>query len=176
VREEENLGNWLFNRLVAGSNPARGAKQLKDLQAELPRRNCSKWLGGSICGSKRQISQEAKDFARVCEEGEAEQLYDAHLLVDEENAWRLAMRKVARLGAVSRSIQKAFIAVWVEHKHLMLAVGDRWICAAALRLLMPGGYKKPMILYRGDDARRRQIHSFSWTADLKVAREFARKK
>jgi hypothetical protein len=116
-------------------------------------------------------------LARVCKENEAAQVYNAHLLLNEagSDAWRLAMRKVARLGRVSPDIQQAFIAVWVEHKHLPFAVGDRRTCAAGLRVLMRGGYKKPMTLYRGDDARRRRIHGFSWTSDIKVAREFARK-
>ena len=85
------------------------------------------------------------------------------------------MLKVARLGKVAPSIQRAFIPIWVEHKHLPLAVGDRWICAAGLRVLMPGGYKKPITLYRGDDAQRRRIHGFSWTTDIEVARKFADK-
>jgi hypothetical protein len=127
---------------------------------------------------ERQAALEAaRDFAFVCQQGKAKQLYDEHLIVNKAGAgaWRLAMREVAQLGKVSRSIQKAFIRVWVEHKHLPLAVGDRRICAAALRVLMPGGYKRSMTLYRGDDARRRRIHGFSWTTDIKIAREFAMK-
>jgi hypothetical protein len=125
---------------------------------------------------RRLKLEAAKVFARVCEEGDADQLYNAHELVENANAWPLAMRKVAQLGKVSQDIQEAFVAVWVEHKHLSLAVGDRRVCAAALRILMPGGHKKPMLLYRGDHARRRRIHGFfSWTTDINMARNFARR-
>src|ERR1700751_221990 len=85
------------------------------------------------------------------------------------------MRKVARLQGVSRSIQKAFIAVWVEHKHLFWRSAIARYAPLHCGYLMPGGYKKPMILYRGSKVGRRRIHGFSWTTDLKVAREFARK-
>ena len=39
---------------------------------------------------------------------------------------------------------------------------------------MPGGYQRPVTLYRGDDARRRRIHGFSWPTDIEVARKFAK--
>lgn len=126
---------------------------------------------------RQSALQAAKAFARICEQDEAEHLYDVHLLVNESgpDAWRLVMRKVARLEKVSARIQKAFIAVWVEHKGLSSAVGDRRICAAGLRVLLPKGYKKSITLYRGDNARKRRIHGFSWTSNIETARIFAKK-
>ena len=120
----------------------------------------------------------AKVFARICAEGDADKLYDAHLWLNEQvdDAWRLAMAKVAKLPKVSREIQKAFLPIWIESKMLPLAIRNRRALANALRVLMPATYKgKPLKLYRGaiSTERRRRIYGFSWTTDAAVALKFA---
>jgi hypothetical protein len=75
----------------------------KQLQAALP----PEWLAQQR-QERRNALQAAAVFARVCAEGRADQLYDAHLFVNERqvgDAWRLAMIKVAKLASVSREIQ-----------------------------------------------------------------------
>jgi hypothetical protein len=49
------------------------------------------------------------------------------------------------------------------------------VTAGALRVLMPGGYKEALTLFRGAHAheRSRRIYGFSWTMDLAIARRFA---
>jgi hypothetical protein len=84
---------------------------------------------------RRDARQAATAFARVCAEGEADKLYNTHLWLDETvDGWRLAMIKVGKLPSVSREIQDAFLPIWVEHKHLPLAVGDRPVMAKALHV------------------------------------------
>jgi hypothetical protein len=104
-------------------------------------------------------------------------LYNANLWLNEcVNAWPIAMAKVARLPAVSRDIQEAFLPIWVEHKALPLWVGNRRVLANALRVLMRSDYTGPSLtLYRGANGgeRRRRLYSFSWTTDQATAREFA---
>jgi hypothetical protein len=127
---------------------------------------------------RRQAEQAANVFARVCREGEADNLYNAHLLLNDSpiDAWRLAMAKVAKLPSVSPEIQCAFLNIWIESKMLPLRVGHRPIMAAALRVLMPGGHlDSPLTLYRGANIseRRLRIYGFSWTTDIAMARTFA---
>ena len=75
----------------------------------------------------REARQAAKAFARVCELGDADQLYNAHLLLNECSpvAWRLAMKNVGKLQKVSPDVQNAFPDIWVDLKVLPLRVGDR---------------------------------------------------
>jgi len=127
---------------------------------------------------QRQARQAADVFERICRDGDAERLYDAHLLLNESplGAWRLAMAKVAKLQRVSADIQYAFVNIWVESKTLPARVGHRPIMAAALRVLMPGQHSgQPSTLYRGANTseRRLRIYRFSWTTDIATAREFA---
>jgi hypothetical protein len=121
--------------------------------------------------------QAVANFAGVCADGDPDQLYNASLWLDEcdSDAWRLAMTYVARLQRVRREIQQAFVPIWVEHKMLALTVGDRPVTAGALRVLMRGGYKEALTLYRGARAheRSRRIYGFSWTMDPAIARRFA---
>jgi hypothetical protein len=128
---------------------------------------------------RRQARQAADVFVRVCREGDADRLYDAHLLLNQcvDDAWRLAMAKVAKLPHVTPEIQRAFIPIWVESKMLPLRIGQRSITAAALRVLMPGNHSGlPRTLYRGTNIheRRRRLYGFSWTVDLGTARLFAK--
>ena len=127
---------------------------------------------------RREAMRAATAFARACEEGDPERLHRcAEWVNDRIGAWLPAMRKVARLARVSPEIQEAFLPIWIEHKCLPLVVGDRPVMAAALRVLMPGGYVvEPLTLYRGAHSRerRRPLYGFSWTTDIEVARQFAR--
>jgi hypothetical protein len=127
---------------------------------------------------RRQAIRAANFFAHVCREGDADALYDAHLLLNDApyGAWRRAMAKVARLSHVSEGIQNVFVGIWIESNMLALRVGHRPIMAAALRILLPGGYSgSPMMLYRGthDGERQRRVYGFSWTTDSAIARTFA---
>jgi hypothetical protein len=126
---------------------------------------------------ERQATEAAEVFARVCCEDRADLLADAALRLYEcVDAWRPAMALVAKLPRVSPELQQAFIPIWVESKHLPLAVGNRRILADALRVLMPCSYSgSPLVLYRGTTAneRRRRLYGFSWTTDVGVARNFA---
>jgi len=126
---------------------------------------------------RREAVRAANVFARICREDDADALYNAHLLLNEAvNAWQLAMAKVAKLSRVSSEIQNAFVGIWVESKMLPLRVGHRPTMAAALRVLLPGGYYGPSItLYRGTHSgeRRRRLYGFSWTTDIAIARMFA---
>jgi hypothetical protein len=126
---------------------------------------------------RRDARKAAANFAAVCSRGDADELYNAGLWLDEcVDAWRLAMAKVARLPAVSRSIQEAFVPIWVEHKMLPLNVGNRPVLVRALRVLMCSSYTgSPLTLYRGttNGERRRHLYGFSWTTDQTKAREFA---
>jgi hypothetical protein len=126
----------------------------------------------------RQARQAADNFVRVCREGRACQLDNAHLFLNDcdHTAWRLAMRRIARLDSVSPDVQAAFIPIWVESKMLALRVGNRPVLAKALRVLLPGAaITTPLTLYRGAGAheRRRRLYGFSWTTDAAVARTFA---
>jgi hypothetical protein len=127
---------------------------------------------------QRQARQAADVFARICRDGPAEHLYNAHLLLNEcaGDAWRLAMAKVARLPRVSKEIQAAFVPIWIEFKMLPLRVGHRPTLAAALRVLLPGGHSgRPLELYRGANIheRRRMLYGFSWSTEIATARLFA---
>jgi hypothetical protein len=127
---------------------------------------------------ERQDAKRAADnFARVCKEGRPDQLYDAHLLLNEcaGDAWRLAMKAVARLPSVAPEIRDAFLAVWIESKMLPLRVGNRRVLANALRVLMAGYSGPPLTLYRGtsNHERRRRLYGFSWTTNIDIARKFA---
>jgi hypothetical protein len=129
-----------------------------------------------LLDERRRASRAAATFARICRDGSNQQLYDAHLLLNECEGWRLAMAKVAKLPRVSPEIQDAFVYIWVESKMLPLRVGHRPTMAAALRVLMPRGYSgPPLILYRGTTIgeRRRRVYGFSWTTEIATARSFA---
>jgi hypothetical protein len=129
---------------------------------------------------RRESRQAAVAFVRSCAQGDASRLHNAaHWLDETVGGWPLAMAKVARLPKVSRKVQLAFLPIWVEHKHLPLAVGSRPIMAKALRRLMPGNYRgSNLTLYRGTHSgeRRRRLYGFSWTTDLAIARSFAEKR
>ena len=127
---------------------------------------------------RQEAMQAAKVFANICAEGDADRLYNAHLLLNERSAdaWRLAMIRVAKLPQVSRGIQQAFLDIWIESKMLPLRVGHRRVMANALRVLMPANYMgPPLTLFRGTRAgeMQRRLYGFSWTTDAAIAATFA---
>ncbi len=127
---------------------------------------------------RRECLKAAKVFERLCKEGDADRLYDAARWLNEAGdvGWRIAFARVAKLSRVSTEVQHAFVPIWVEHKMLPLCVGDRPVCAAALRVLMPRNYSgELLLLFRGANAqeRRRRLYGFSWSTDAGVARGFA---
>jgi hypothetical protein len=127
---------------------------------------------------RRQAKQAADAFVRFCKEDRADLLSDAAHWLHEcsDEAWRLAMTKVARLQNVSADVQSAFLNIWIETKMLPLTVGNRRVMADALHVLMPCNYSgPPLTLCRGTSARERchRRYGFSWTTDLTIARTFA---
>src|ERR1700733_3683889 len=88
----------------------------------------------------------ATEFYEACQSGDAECLrLSAWKIIDKGgvDAWRLAMRKAARLTKVHPDVQEAFLDLWTEHKMLPFSVGDRPLMAAALRVLLPSRKKPP---------------------------------
>jgi len=125
---------------------------------------------------RRNARIAANAFARVCKEGDAHMLYHAALLLNECDAWRPAMAKVAKLPCVSREVQNAFLAIWIESKALPLRVGHRRVLVDALRVLFPCNYSGPSLtLYRGagSNERQRRLYGLAWTTNIDVARKFA---
>jgi hypothetical protein len=137
----------------------------KELQAEFTR-------------ERKNCRVAAAAFARACETGDADTLYEAVDFIQQYtmDGWRLAMKRAGRLPSVSNEIRSAFLEVWIQLKMLPRRVGDRRLLANALRVLMPCTYRgDPMRVYRGTRAgeHRRRIYGFSWTTHMGVAREFA---
>ena len=134
-------------------------------------------LNAQIAAELAQDRKIAAMFADACRDSDAESLLQAaQLMAFTYEGWRLAMRRVARLGEVSAEIREVFIPIWVEHKALPRRVAHRPTMAAALRVLMRGDYVGPeLTLYRGTShfERRRQLYGFSWTTAIETAREFA---
>jgi hypothetical protein len=135
-------------------------------------------LRAQLKQERRDATEAAKIFARVCESGSEDELRGAaSLLYEQIDAWRPAFVKVAKLPCVTKEVQNAFLSVWIENKMLPLHVGNRRVCADALRVLMPADYSgSPLTLYRGTAAheRRRRLYGFSWTLDIAIARKFAK--
>jgi hypothetical protein len=128
---------------------------------------------------RREAKAAADTFVRIYKDGRADDVKTAALWLDETiGGWRLAIIKIGRLKCVTPEVQDAFVTEWITRKHVALKVGDRPACAAALRVLMPGGYSiPPLTLYRGthEGERKRRLYSFSWTTDVSVARQFAQR-
>src|SRR3954447_26564264 len=83
-----------------------------------------------ILKKRREAKQAARVFARICEKGNADQLYDAHLLLNEcIDSWRPAMAMVAKLSRVSAESRHAFLPIWIESKTLPRKVGSRRVMA-----------------------------------------------
>jgi hypothetical protein len=120
----------------------------------------------------------AKAFATACARGDVEAFWEAVDFLNDwtVDGWRLAMKQLARMSAVTAEIQQAFLNLWIESKMLPLRVGDRRVMADALRILMPGNYHgAPMRLFRGAGGRehRHRLYGFSWTAQRQIAERFA---
>jgi hypothetical protein len=126
---------------------------------------------------RNDAMQVARAFVEAARNGDVRRFVDcAGLLEEQIDAWRLAMRGVARLPAVRAEIQLAFIDIWVERKHLPLTVGHRPTMAKAARKLFPGGTMgSSMRLYRGTSRleRRTRHYGFSWTTQQDMALQFA---
>ena len=127
---------------------------------------------------RRQARRAARAFMVAVRAGDVEQfLMVVDLLHNETvDGWRLAMRGVARLQAVDRVIQQAFLNVWIESKHLALRIGDRPTFARAARKLFPRDYAGPPLrLYRGTHwrERRSRLYGFSWSTQREIAQRFA---
>jgi hypothetical protein len=116
-------------------------------------------------------------FVTACGDARADLLYHASLALNEcYGAWLVAMKKVAVMKRVQPRVRRAFVPIWVEHKTLPLTIGDRRVTAAALRVLMPRGYRgKALTVYRGASANEHKTreYGFSWTTDIAIARRFA---
>ena len=122
--------------------------------------------------------QGASAFAASCRIGDVDiMLRAADFLNDRTiDGWRLVMRCIARLPAVSPEIRAAFLSIWIESKHMPLAVGHRPTMVRALRILMPAiPLPEPLRLFRGTSAseRRRRLYGFSWSTQREIAERFA---
>jgi hypothetical protein len=138
----------------------------------------------SEADAKRLLAQErrtdrsgARPFEAACRTGDTQAFFRAVDFINQRtiDGWRLAMRRVSRLPAVSQEIRSAFLDVWIQMKMLPARVGDRRTLAEALKVLMsPVGPSSPMTLYRGASwsERTRRQYGFSWTSRLDIARSF----
>jgi len=74
---------------------------------------------------RREAMRAARYFEYACKFGDPDKLLVTAGLLDETggDGWRLAMKRVAALGSVSKDIQKAFVNIWTQHKGLPLPVG-----------------------------------------------------
>jgi hypothetical protein len=128
-----------------------------------------------IAEERRRSRLAARALVDAARSADVEQFLSAIGWVSMElDAWRLAMRGISRLGAVSAEIHDAFLNVWIQHKHLPLAVGDRPTMAKAARVLFPGYVGPPLRLYRGTCRRERarRLYGFSWTTQRDIAQRF----
>jgi hypothetical protein len=130
-----------------------------------------------LTDEQRRARRAARAFVDACRSSDTCKLYEAvDLLNETTDGWRLALKRVANVPAVSDEIRTAFLRVWVEMKMLPLNVGNRGVLANALHLLLPGDYHGPPLrLYRGAIAteRRRRLYGFSWTLSIDAAQKFA---
>ena len=122
--------------------------------------------------------QGASAFAASCRAGDVEAMLRAvHFLNDQTiDGWRLAMRRIARLSAVSPEIRAEFLNIWIESKHFPLKVGHRPTVARALHVLMPPiALAEPLRLFRGASASERswRRYGFSWSTQRNIAERFA---
>lgn len=132
----------------------------------------------ALAAERKADRHGAQAFAQACRNGNVAMLLRAADFLNDStiDGWRLAMRKVGRLSAVSLDIQRAFLPIWIEAKHLPLCVGHRPTMAKALHILMPPtATGAPLHLFRGTTAleRGRRLYGFSWTTDREIARRFA---
>ena len=135
----------------------------------------AEWLRG-FAEERHRARRAARAFVDAARHGDVDQLLAAVDWINQEaDAWRLAMRGVVRLGAVSADIRVAFLSVWIESKHLPLEVGDRPTMAKAARVLFPGYTGPQLRLFRGTirSERTRRLYGFSWTTQRDVAMRFA---
>lgn len=132
----------------------------------------------ALAAERKADRQGAAAFARACRDGDVELMLSAVDFLNENTieGWRLAMRQVGTLPAVSPEIRTAFLNVWIEAKHLPLTVGHRPTMARALHVLMPPiPLNEALTLFRGTSAfeRSRRSYGFSWTTRREIAEQFA---
>lgn len=132
----------------------------------------------ALAEQQRTARRGAQAFARACRDGDAEAALIAADFLDDftVDGWRLAMLQVGRLSSVNAEIQAAFLRIWVESKHMPLAVAHRPTMAKALHVLMPPiPLAEPLTLFRGTSAleRSRRLYGFSWTTRREIAERFA---
>jgi hypothetical protein len=130
----------------------------------------------AIAAERKADRQGARAFAEACRDGDVDRMLAAAAFLNDNTitGWRLAMRQIGRLPSVSPEIQAAFLNVWIEAKHLPLAVGHR--PTMALHVLMPPvPLQEPLRLFRGAGAleRQRGLYGFSWTTHREIAEQFA---
>ena len=172
-RSAVGVATFRSGRDLPITSTRRSAKKETNVISALP----PEWRD-RVLKERREARRAAANFAAVCASGDADALYNASRWLNESshNARCLAMARVGRLPAVSRDIQEAFLSIWIEHKHLSLATGNRRVLLTALRKLLPCDYSGPSLtLYRGtiSTERRRRLYGFSWSTDPGIARNFA---
>jgi hypothetical protein len=118
----------------------------------------------------------AKAFVVACAAGDVRQFeITVSFLNETKEGWTFALRRLARVRAVSQSIKVAFAEAWTTRDLACRNIHDRQAAAAGIRMLMPGYGGPPLPLYRGtiEEPGRRRAPGFSWTTSLDAARGFA---
>jgi hypothetical protein len=130
-----------------------------------------------IAERQRAPKLAADAFVAAVSAGDIEALAASLDDVEMTCAWRLVVRRCARLTDVSEEMRQAMLRIWTTSgDHLRGEVRDDLVLKTALRVLLPRYQGPPVTLYRGDSLwnRRRRTYGLSWTSNEEVADGFAR--
>ncbi len=125
---------------------------------------------------QRAPMRAAKAFASAIAIGHLDAIAQAMQDVEKVGAWRLAMKKVAKLQNVEDVVRSRFLGIWIEWGDTIRdSVNSDLDLASALRMLLPRYTGSDCIVYRGDSAinRRRRTYGLSWSMNRDVAETFA---
>jgi hypothetical protein len=129
---------------------------------------------------RRQAKVAAGYFLRACQTGDEQALYNAAAMLDETyGGWTVAMRAMTRqIQSVCAGVRHAFIQIWIERKMSALTINDHRAMCDAARILLPPYQGLAVQLFRGASAqeRRRGTYGLSWTPDIGIAEDFARRR
>ena len=111
----------------------------------------------AIAAERANDRKAAMNMVEACKSGEADRFFEAVDIIHDcsVDGWRLAFKKISKLGEISPEIQNAFLRVWVESKSIRLSIGDDLLVIAGLRVLLPPYRGPDVLLFRGDSLRAR---------------------
>jgi hypothetical protein len=119
----------------------------------------------------------ATSFVQAVVDGDVNALSKAVAQVDVNFVWRPTLRALIRRSvAGSEELRLHFLDTYVARgNHIRQEVGDDFLVADALRLLLPVYQGPGLRLFRGESFfnRRRRSHGLSWSDDSEVARSYA---